>query len=112
MWIRGGSRAGKGLTAGSEEHFWHTLSLALGGRTVAEWQAAMSAAEFDRWRQYYLAHPFDDAHRYHRPAALVAAGAGIDIQKSMDYLCPPRLPDGMSADDLATMRALGVALPE
>lgn len=32
----------------------------------------LTLAEFERWRQFYLRWPFDDAHRFHRPAALVA----------------------------------------
>lgn len=52
------------------------LALALGGRTVAEWKAAMTDDEFDDWCEYYRRWPFDDFHRYHRPAALQAQMSG------------------------------------
>jgi len=72
----------------------------------------MSRVEFERWAEYYRAHPFDDLHRFHRPAALIAGRNGADVQSALDYLHPPRLPDGLDAAALATMRALGVIGPE
>ena len=41
----------KGITP--EDKIWHILALALGGRTIAEWQAIMSQREFDSWVDYY-----------------------------------------------------------
>jgi len=79
---------------------------------VAEWKASMSAAEFECWAEFYRAHPFDDAHRYHRPAALLAARTGMRLEAAMDFLHPPQLPDGIDAAGLATMRALGIKPPE
>lgn len=72
----------------------------------------MSAVEFERWAEFYRANPFDDAHRYHRPAALIAARLGLDLQSSMDFLHPPQLPDGIDAAGLSVMRALGIKPPE
>lgn len=90
---------------------WHTLALALGGRTVAELKAAMSAAEFDRWCAYYRAQPFDDLHRYQRPAALLAAvnsRAGKPPEYWLDqYLAPPSVSDV----DASIFRAFGLEPP-
>ena len=36
----------------------HRLAIALGGRTIAEWQEVMGAAEFQRWVEYYNEEPF------------------------------------------------------
>lgn len=55
---------------------WYVLALALGGRTVREWQAAITPEEFRDWCEYYRRWPFDDFHRHHRPAALVAHAMG------------------------------------
>ena len=47
----------------------------------------MSASEMQDWRNYYAEHPFDDVHRYHRPAAVVAgAFGGGDFGKTLDFL--------------------------
>ena len=89
------------------------LALALGGRTVAEWQAAMSTAEFAAWAEFYRRHPFCDLHRYHRPAALVSVSlAGGDIADRLDWLAPQPPPPGMTAADLRTLRAFGLTPPE
>lgn len=73
---------------------WHVLALALGGRTIAEWQRAMSEDEFDAWCEYYRRWPFDDYHRFHRPAALVGQmTSGVkDIQPLLDFLQPDDTP--------------------
>lgn len=91
---------------------WHTLALALGGRTVTEWQQTMSEAEFRRWVAYYVDSPYDDRHRYYRPAALISQSlGGGDVQARLDWLQPDPVPEGVNEADLATMRALGVRAP-
>ena len=50
--------------------------MAIGGCTVDELKRRMSVPEFVRWMQYYKRNPFDDLHRYHRPAALVSVSMG------------------------------------
>ena len=50
--------------------------MAIGGCTVDELKRRMSVPEFVRWMQYYKRNPFDDLHRYHRPAALVSVAMG------------------------------------
>lgn len=67
------------------------LALALGGRTIAEWQAAMTQPEFEAWAEFYRRWPFDDRHRYYRPAVLVAGalGGGQDVAETrMEWLQP------------------------
>lgn len=84
------------------------LALALGGRSVAEWQAVITPAEFQAWIEVYRLAPFDDYHRFHRPAALVArAMGGGEMQPLLDWLQPDRASEGMSDADVATMRAFG-----
>jgi hypothetical protein len=70
----------------------------------------MSQAEFDRWSQFYRDHPFDDLHRYHRPAALISVSmAGGEIQDKLNWLHPEPLPDGLSLADVNTMKAFGLS---
>jgi hypothetical protein len=59
------------------------------GKTVSELQAALKPDEFESWRQFYVRWPFDDLHRYHRPAALVSVSmAGGDIAERLEFLQP------------------------
>jgi hypothetical protein len=68
----------------------------------------MSQAEFHRWIQFYREQPFDDFHRYHRPAALVSVSlAGGDIKERLEWLQPEPIPDGLDRADVATMKAFG-----
>jgi hypothetical protein len=86
------------------------LALALGGRTIAEWQAVMSEREKRAWIDFYALYPFDDLHRIHRPAAMVSASlGGGEIQKRLDWLQPSRATGAgrYSEADMKTMRALG-----
>ena len=71
----------------------------------------MSQAEFQRWIQFYREQPFDDFHRYHRPAALVSVSlAGGDIKERLEWLQPEPIPDGLDRADVATIKALGFSL--
>lgn len=106
------ARRGKLLAARGEEWFWHTLALALGGRTVAEWKGVMTLDEFAAWVEYFRLQPFDDLHRYHRPAALVSSAWGGKLEERLDWLTHPlRPPAGYSQADLTTMKALGFKPP-
>ena len=77
----------------------------------------MSHQEFLAWREFYRRWPFDDLHRFHRPAALVATCfGGGDIDKKLDWLQPPSVSDtekaqqGQYSDaDLVTLQAFGFA---
>lgn len=86
---------------------WHVLALALGS-TIRDLQKRMSRAEFKRWGAFYRRYPFDDLHRYHRPAALVSAAlGGGEVQSRLDWLFPDQGTEGMTDADVTTMRTLG-----
>lgn len=104
------------MQGGSELWFWHVLALAL-GKTVGELQRDMTRKEFESWKDFYALRPFDDLHRYHRPAAVVAhsMGGGKDIGRTIDMLVNERKVmakiskemERMYSDaDQATIRAL------
>lgn len=75
----------------------------------------MPALEFEAWRQFYRDHPFDDLHRYHRPAALIASHGTRNRQQSIDdalkWLCPDPVADGLADADLKTLAAFGLKPP-
>lgn len=72
----------------------------------------MSQVEFERWQQFYQLSPFDDLHRFHRPAAIIAHSmAGTEISKLLEFLRPPLVENGYSSADLATLGALGAIPP-
>ena len=69
----------------------------------------MTQAEFSKWVEFYRMAPFDDLHRYHRPAALVAAASGGGkVPDLLDWLAPEPVPQGYSKADMQTLKALGV----
>lgn len=66
----------------------------------------MLASEFDTWLAFYKDFPFDDFHRFHRPAALIAYGKTTNsFEDNLNFLQREQLPDGMSEDDFATLKA-------
>lgn len=74
----------------------------------------MSATEFEGWKAFYRMFPFDDLHRYHRPAAAIGVSCGGTYDKLMDFLAPEPIPPGMTQADWNTMKAfrnLGVGPP-
>lgn len=84
------------------------IALALGGRTIAEWQATMSESEFMAWRDYYEAFPFCDLHRYHRPASLVAHSmTGADMRELLEWLQPDPRDAHLNEADRNTLAAFG-----
>lgn len=69
----------------------------------------MSQSEFERWAQFYEMAPFDDLHRVHRPAALVATRmAGGKIEDMLEWLQPAGDAGDMSSADLKTLAAFGI----
>jgi len=79
------------------------------GKTVGELKATMSQREFRDWITFYRAHPFDDHHRFHRPAALIARSmSGGDVNDLLDWLHPPTWKEDFSQSDIKTLRALGI----
>lgn len=88
------------------------LTLAIGGCTVAELQARMSQAEFIAWVAFYRLYPFDDHHRHHRPAALVAqCMAGGDMKDKLEWLQPDPTYSGYSAAEVRSFKAFGIKPP-
>ena len=70
----------------------------------------MAPEELLRWMAFYRLFPFDDFHRHHRPAALIAQSmGGGDMQDKLDWLQPDPRNDGVDDADLKTMRAMGFA---
>lgn len=80
---------------------------------MAEWKASMSRSEFLAWVQFYELQPFDDFHRFHRPAALVAQSlGGGSTEEKLAWLQPK--PVAFEAEDahrteadMNTLRAFG-----
>lgn len=80
------------------------------GRTVAELHATMSADEYQSWIQFFCLYPFDDFHRFHRPAALVSAsmsGGGDAFSDRLNILQPDPAEADMSDVDKSIMQAVG-----
>lgn len=76
---------------------------------MGELKAKMTQREFRDWMTFYRAHPFDDMHRFHRPAALVAQSMrGGQIQPLLDWLHPPEWAEDFAQSDINTLRALGI----
>lgn len=68
----------------------------------------MTQPEFLAWREFYCNFPFDDFHRFHRPAALVAQSmGGGDMQERLNWLQPDPRNAGMTEADMNTLRAFG-----
>ncbi len=68
----------------------------------------MTQSEFLDWVEFYRLYPFDDLHRYHRPAALISHSmVGGEIEQKLNWLQPPAVNDGLLDADLATMKAFG-----
>ncbi|MDD3757705.1 MAG: hypothetical protein PHN76_06030 [Advenella sp.] len=73
----------------------------------------MSRAEFERWQEFYLQQPFDDLHRYHRPAALMAVKmGGGKFGEYVDLLVNDSSKPEISDADMNTFAALGMAPPK
>lgn len=68
----------------------------------------MTYAELLSWAEFYRLYPFDDYHRFHRPAALVAqALGGEDMRPLLEWLQPPSETADLSSADLNTIKAFG-----
>lgn len=72
----------------------------------------MTRLEFEEWTQYYKLFPFDDYHRFHRPAALVANSmGGGSMRDKLEWLQPDPAYAGMSEADARTLAAFGLKPP-
>lgn len=68
----------------------------------------MTADEFSAWIEFYRHEPFDDLHRYHRPAALIASSFKGKFDDCLAVLVPKPKPNGYSSADMTLMQILGV----
>lgn len=76
---------------------------------MEEWKASLTPDEFADWVEFYKLYPFDDFHRFHRPAALVAQSMrGGDVKPLLQWLAPEPIPEGLSAADMNTLKAFGI----
>lgn len=71
----------------------------------------MSQKEFNLWIEFFRLYPFDDFHRYYRPAAFIGAAMGADPVKALDWLQPDAAVDGYSLADINTFKAFGITPP-
>jgi hypothetical protein len=78
---------------------------------VAELQARMSQREFRAWVHFYRQNPFDDLHRYHRPAAMVASAMSGSYAERIKFLAPDPVPEGYSQAELNSFAAFGIKPP-
>lgn len=71
----------------------------------------MTQPEFLSWIEFYRLYPFDDMHRFHRPAALVSSSmSGTEVDKLLEWLAPDPALEKFSEADRKTMRALRAAM--
>lgn len=69
----------------------------------------MTQAEALDWIEFYRLFPFDDMHRYHRPAALVARQmGGAEVSDLLEWLQPNPALAKFSAADRAALKAFGI----
>lgn len=72
----------------------------------------MPVRDFHEMREFYRLFPFDDFHRFHRPAALVAnAMSGAKTEELLRWLQPDPSEEGWAEADLNTFAAFGVKPP-
>ena len=68
---------------------WHDLAIALGGRTVDEWQQDMSAVEFESWMLYCMKKPLPALRadlRTARQTTEIAGMMGAKNVKLSDFM--------------------------
>lgn len=71
----------------------------------------MPRKDYEAFRQFYQLFPFDDHHRFHKPAAVIAASMGMKMEDSMRVLDPPPNESGWSQAELNSFRSGGVTPP-
>ncbi|MFW8567074.1 hypothetical protein [Orrella sp. 11846] len=72
----------------------------------------MPVREFQSWKLFYKESPFDDHHRFHRPAVLVSSSMSRGNAKDkFEFLVPTPIPDDMTSADMTTLAAFGLTPP-
>ena len=79
-------------------------------KTVAEVEC-MTQREYNGWIEFYKLYPFDDLHRYQRPAALISSSMSGDLEKKLDWLAPDPSTKDYSQADMNTLKAFGFRKP-
>lgn len=72
----------------------------------------MTQAEFMSWVHFYKLYPFDDMHRFYRPAALIAHAGGVKLDVAIDWMQPDTSMVGFSEADINTFKAFGLTPPK
>ena len=67
----------------------------------------MPAADLDGFRTFFEFYPFDDLHRFHRPAALAASAFGGKYEDRLAFLAPSPTDPMLSDADRDVSKALG-----
>ena len=67
----------------------------------------MPAADLDGFRSFFELYPFDDLHRFHRPAAVVGAAFGGKYESILGFLAPSLDNPALSDADRDVAKALG-----
>lgn len=77
----------------------------------------MPHAELVSWREFFVLYPFDDFHRFHRPAALQSAShpgvksANDVFNSQLMVLAPTNVETGFSDADMSVIKAFGGTPP-
>ena len=71
--------------------------------------------ELEGWREFYRLYPFDDYHRFHRPAALIAGMQSSSAQQAINAHLKWLQPEPVIAEfgdiDMKTLKAFGLKPP-
>ncbi|MBH1625989.1 hypothetical protein I5U62_03490 [Stenotrophomonas maltophilia] len=67
----------------------------------------MPGAELSGWRAFYELYPFDDLHRFHRPAAVIGTAFGGKYESIIGFLAPSPDDPVLSDADRDVSKALG-----
>lgn len=74
-----------------------------------------SEVELQGWREFYRLYPFDDYHRFHRPAALIAGMQSTNPQQAitghLKWLQPEPVLAEFGEFDMKTLKAFGLKPP-
>lgn len=71
----------------------------------------MSQKDYEGFRQFYQLFPFDDHHRVHLPAAVIAASMGVKMEDALKVLDPPPNESGWSQAELNSFKSHGITPP-
>ncbi len=67
----------------------------------------MPETDLAGFRSFFELYPFDDLHRFHRPAAVVATAFGGKYENTLAFLAPSPHDPALSDADNDVIKALG-----